>query len=172
VISCVSDHVPIASYDDTPSSSSSGGLLPPGVHLLHLDWSSPSRSGVLARCRPDVIVACDTIYLPELHQDQGTVVREGMKMGQAAATATVTAAAGSFSTASSSSSARYPCAYFAQMNRNPETFVHYLQTFRELGLHVESQTEEAAVSTPKRFAYDRQAIEFHRFTLPQALADA
>lgn len=175
---CRTDNVPVCPDDhDDRSSSSFDAPFSVGVHVVNLDWQSADRARVLARCRPDIVIACDTIYLPELHDAQGRVVLEGMKCAAtsaAASSSSPSSSATSFPPAPGDSSSsgglqlqggvRYPCTYFAQMNRNPETFAHYLATFRELGLHVESQTAEA-MRVPRRFAYDRQAIEFHRFTL-------
>jgi hypothetical protein len=165
--------VPVVPVDDAHVASSTVATpFGPGVHVANLDWCSVDRSRLLQRARPDVIIACDTIYLPELHQALGEVVVEGLQFAAA------TTAAAATSTSSSSSSSAHspresgafaalpsPCAYFAQMNRNPDTFTHYLSTFAEVGLHVESRPMS---HLPARFAYDREAIEFHRFTLQQS----
>lgn len=109
--------------------------------------------------RADVVIACDTIYLPELHEAQGSVVKEAMRV-----TAGAVAAAAASECSSTSSAPLAPCAYFAQMNRNPETFAHFLSTFAAMGLAGQSLTEEAH-AIPPRFAYERHCIEMHRFTL-------
>lgn len=158
------DGVPVTS-DDAPA-----GCLTPygvGVFLANLDWCSSDRSSLLRRASPDIIIACDTIYLPELHEALGTVVREGITYGKERRKAegrTEESMTNETSTQNTPMMS-YPCAYFAQMKRNPETFTHYIDTFEKLGLQVNSLTSSVGEMTT-RFAYDRDAIEFHQFTLP------
>lgn len=141
----MTDDVPVVEESDSDTA-----LFGPGVHIANLDWCSPDRSTLLRRAAPDIIIACDTIYLPELHDAQGTVVREGLRFAQALS--------------AGASGASEPCAYFAQMRRNPETFTHYIDTFAGLGLKGESILP-TVTDLPSRFGYDRDAIQFHRFTL-------
>ena len=147
------DNVPVA-VDDESSATPYGH----GVFIANLDWCSPDRIRLLQRAEADIIIACDTIYLPELHDALGTVVLEGMKQSN-------------YYKSDSSPTTRedgivYPCTFFSQMRRNPETFAHYIETFAQLGMTVDSVTQEAN-ALPSRFAYDREAIEFHRFTTTQ-----
>lgn len=143
------DNVDLADVRDP-----SAALLPSGVHVDTLMWDSPSREELVRQASADVILSCDTIYLPEVHDALASLVRlclqlpypsspaDGQGQGQGDRPARV--------------------AYFTQMNRNPETFDSYTTTFARHGLRLEPVDYS---SLPLRFAYDRESINFHKITL-------
>ena len=114
-------------------------------------WDSPSREEAVRQASADVILSCDTIYLPEVHDALASLVRLCLLLpypepadgqGQGDRPARV--------------------AYFTQMNRNPETFDSYTTTFARHGLRLEPVDYS---DLPLRFAYDRESINFHKITL-------
>ena len=175
------DITPIATSADADANSND--TLGPGVFVAQLLWGSDESVDLIRRAAPEVIVSCDTIYLPEFHEELACTLKEALTPRTIAAASDASgAAASSAVSAGSSSSARV--AYFAQVNRNPDTFASYLRTFAKHGLKMEpmryreaaarianTQAEADASSfIPCRFAYDRECLQMHRIVLEESAA--
>lgn len=116
-------------------------------------WDSPSRERTVRQAGADVILSCDTIYLPEFHDALATLVRDCLLLPYPPAPADGEGDCGP---------PRARVAYFTQMNRNSETFDSYTATFARHGLRLEPVDYSRL---PARFAYDRESINFHKITL-------
>jgi len=145
--------VPVHAPLDRSSDASS--LLAPGVYVERLSWTE-DYAELLARTQADLVLACDTIYLPEVHDALAGVVRAALEPP----------AADSSASASASAPESEPrAALFAQVCRNPTNFALYEAAFAKVGM---SRLEELPVdeeSVPLCFAYDRDCIRFQQHTL-------
>lgn len=107
------------------------------VQAHHLDWEFPSEKQ-LDGWSPDIILSCDTIYLPEHHVALANLVKRTLQRTPGSV------------------------CYFSQVERTTDVFEAYEQTFRSIGLRID---EVDFKTIPRWLFYERNRIRLQCITL-------
>lgn len=188
---------PITPINAAAAAESQDDTLGSGVFVSQLLWGSEESVDLIRRAAPEVIVSCDTIYLPEFHEALAVTLKDALcTQGMVTSAASDPSTSSSAAVSSSLPAAPAPAptarrvAFFAQVNRNPATFASYLRTFAEHGLkmepmryheeaagapataqgHTDADGEIASSFLPCRFAYDRECLQMHRIMLDEPVS--
>jgi hypothetical protein len=129
------------------------GSLSKQIQVEQLDWNevaagSPDALKLLTQHEPDIVVACDTVYLPEHLSALAATLKFCLGIKATADSESYgcynissrcpNCTSDSIQSATKSQS-RYVCkfALLAQTERNPQTYSLYLKELRENGLHIQ-----------------------------------